>query len=104
LLLIVLSGTTEETEDFPKRLWILQARIAEELAPDYLLIDPRTGITEQEGLATSILADREVCITTMSAESVEGTCVAAHALRNAPRLASKAPLRIDFVITSAPPN
>lgn len=83
----------------PEAVLELQARIADELAPDYLLIDLRSGITELGGLATSILADHVVCITTMSSESVAGTRVVADALRNAPRLSSQAPVRIDFVIT-----
>ena len=77
----------------------LQARIAEEFNPDFLLIDSRTGITELGGLATSILADRVVCLTTTAPESVEGTLVVADALRTAPRLSSQRPLRVDFLIT-----
>src|SRR5207302_286148 len=65
----------------------LQARIGDEFAPDFLLVDSRTGITELGGLATSILADRVVCLTTTAPESVEGTQVVAEALRTAPRLA-----------------
>jgi MinD-like ATPase involved in chromosome partitioning or flagellar assembly len=80
----------------------LQARIAEELAPDFLIIDSRTGITELGGLATSLLADRVVCLTTMAPESVEGTRVVAAALRAAPRLPSQKPLRIDFLVTRVP--
>jgi MinD-like ATPase involved in chromosome partitioning or flagellar assembly len=77
----------------------LQARIADELAPDFLLVDSRTGITELGGLATSVLADRVVCLTTTAPESVEGIQVVADALRTAPRLASQQPLRIYFLIT-----
>lgn len=77
----------------------LQARIAEEFAPEFLLIDSRTGITELGGLAASILADRVVCMTTTAPESIEGTRVVAEALRTAPRLSSQQPLRIDFLIT-----
>lgn len=82
----------------------LQARIADELAPDFLLIDSRTGITELGGLATSLLADRVVCLTTTAPESVEGTRVVAEALREAPRLPSQQPLRIDFLVTRVPPG
>ena len=77
----------------------LQARIQESLNPDFLLIDSRTGITELGGLATSLLADRVVCLTTTAPESIEGTKVVADALRNAPRLKSQQPLHIDFLIT-----
>jgi MinD-like ATPase involved in chromosome partitioning or flagellar assembly len=83
----------------PEAVLEIQARIAEEFAPDLLLIDSRTGITELGGLATSILADRVVCLTTTAPESVEGTRVVAEALRSAPRLSSQKPLRIDFLIT-----
>ncbi len=80
----------------------LQARIAIEFAPEFLLIDSRTGITELGGLATSLLSDRVVCLTTNTRESIKGTKVVAHALRDAPRLSSQQPLRIDFVLTRAP--
>jgi hypothetical protein len=88
----------------PEAVLELQARIAEEFAPDLLLIDSRTGITELGGLATSILADRVVCLTTTAPESVEGIRVVAEALRQAPRLSSQQPLRIDFLITRVTPG
>jgi MinD-like ATPase involved in chromosome partitioning or flagellar assembly len=83
----------------PEAVLELQARIAEEFDPQFLLIDSRTGITELGGLATSLLADRVVCLTTTSPESVEGIRVVAEALRAAPRLASQKPLRLDFLVT-----
>jgi MinD-like ATPase involved in chromosome partitioning or flagellar assembly len=88
----------------PEAVLELQARIAEEFAPDFLLIDSRTGITELGGLATSILADRVVCLTTTAPESVQGTRVVAEALRKAPRLSSQQPLRVDFLITRVTPG
>ena len=83
----------------PEAVLELQARIADEFSPEFLLVDSRTGITELGGLATSLLADRVVCMTTTAPESIEGTRVVAEALRAAPRLASQQPLRIDFLIT-----
>jgi MinD-like ATPase involved in chromosome partitioning or flagellar assembly len=83
----------------PEAVLELQARIAEEFDPEYLLIDSRTGITELGGLATSLLADRVICLMTTSPESVEGIRVVADALRVAPRLASQEPLRIEFLLT-----
>lgn len=83
----------------PEAVLELQARIADEIQPEFLLVDSRTGITELGGLATSLLADRVVCLTTTAPESVEGTRVVASALRAAPRLASQQPLRVDFLIT-----
>jgi MinD-like ATPase involved in chromosome partitioning or flagellar assembly len=83
----------------PEAVLELQARIAEEFDADFLLIDSRTGITELGGLATSLLADRVVCLTSTSPESVEGIRVVAEALRAAPRLASQKPLRLEFLVT-----
>jgi MinD-like ATPase involved in chromosome partitioning or flagellar assembly len=83
----------------PEAVLELQARIAEEFDPEFLLIDSRTGITELGGLATSLLADRVICLMTTSPESVEGIRVVADALRAAPRLASQEPLRIEFLLT-----
>ncbi len=63
----------------------LQGRIADELKPDYLLIDARTGITELGGLATTILADTVVCMFAANQESLDGTVtvVDINARRNA---------------------
>ena len=40
----------------------LKAKIETEFAPDYLLIDSRTGITEIGGIATTVLPDTIVCL------------------------------------------
>ncbi len=87
------------TGGLPEAVLELRARIREEFKPDFLLIDSRTGITELGGLATSLLADRVVCLTTTAPESVDGTKVVADALRKAPRLSSQKPVQIDFLIT-----
>lgn len=51
----------------------LQNRIAEALQPDFLLIDSRTGITEMGGVATTVLADRVICLVLPSKENLEGS-------------------------------
>jgi cellulose biosynthesis protein BcsQ len=91
--------SARRTGGLPEAVLELQARIADEIKPEFLLVDSRTGITELGGLATSLLADRVVCLTTTAPESIEGTHVVAGALRGAPRLASQQPLRVDFLIT-----
>jgi MinD-like ATPase involved in chromosome partitioning or flagellar assembly len=91
--------TQRQNGGLPEAVLELQARIAEEFAPEFLLLDSRTGITELGGLATSLLADRVVCLTTTAPESIDGTCIVAEALRAAPRLSSQQPLRIDFLVT-----
>ncbi len=50
----------------------LKAKIEEELHPDFLLIDSRTGVTEMGGVATTILADTVVCILLNNRENMEG--------------------------------
>lgn len=84
----------------------LQARIADELKPDYLLIDARTGITELGGLATTILADTVVCMFAANQESLDGTVTVVEALRAAPRLKRKKPIRVVPVLSRAskPPD
>lgn len=95
-------GTSPRRGGLLEAVLELQARIAEELAPEFLLVDSRTGITELGGLATSVLADRVICLTTTAPEAVEGTLVVAEALRTAPRLSSQQPLQVEFVITRVP--
>jgi hypothetical protein len=87
----------------------LQARIADELKPDYLLIDARTGVTEPGGLATTVLADTVVCLFVQNRESLDGTRVVIDALRSAPRLTNQKPIRIIPVLsrtteTDVPPR
>jgi hypothetical protein len=85
----------------------LQARIADELKPDYLLIDARTGVTELGGLATTVLADTVVCMFVANQESLDGTLAVVEALKAAPRLANQKPIRVVPVLsrtTAAPPE
>lgn len=84
----------------------LKGRIAEELKPDYLLIDARTGITELGGLATTILADTVVCMFAANQESLDGTVTVVEALRSAPRLKRRKPIQIVPVLSRAskPPS
>jgi MinD-like ATPase involved in chromosome partitioning or flagellar assembly len=77
----------------------LQARIADELKPDYLLIDARTGVTELGGLATTLLADTVVCMFVANQESFDGTLAVIEALESAPRLAGQRPIRVVSVLS-----
>jgi hypothetical protein len=85
----------------------LQARIADELKPDYLLIDARAGVTELGGLATTVLADTVVCMFVANQESLDGTLTVVEALKAAPRLANQEPIRVAPVlcrIVAKPPD
>jgi len=79
----------------------LHARIQDELKPDYLLIDARTGVTEIGGLATTILADTVVCMFVGNRESLDGTLAVIQALKSAPRLANQKPIRVVPVLSRA---
>lgn len=79
----------------------LKARIQEELRPDYLLIDARTGVTELGGLATTILADTVVCMFVPNQESLDGTLTVVEALKATPRLKKQKPIRVVPVLSRA---
>ncbi len=70
----------------------LQERIAREYAPDFLLIDSRTGITEVGGATTTLLADRVICLLLNNRENLDGAREVLRSLRRAPRLPGQAPL------------
>ncbi len=93
-----------EGEGLAEAVLELKARIARDLMPHYLLIDARTGITELGGLATSLLADHVVCLTTNSPESVRGIEVVAEALRESPRLKGQSKLKLSFVLSRVEEN
>ncbi len=50
----------------------LKERIRAEFAPDFLLIDARTGITEIGGVATTLLPDMVVCLLLNNQENLQG--------------------------------
>lgn len=76
----------------------LHARIEDELKPDYLLIDSRTGVTELGGLATTALADCVVCLLVPNQESVDGTLAIVAALKTSSQQTRRDPIRIVPVI------
>lgn len=63
----------------------LKEKIEQEIQPDFLLIDARTGITEIGGVATSLLADKVVCLVTPMRENIEGARLVLRSLRQSPR-------------------
>ena len=79
----------------------LHARIQDELQPDYLLIDSRTGVTELGALATTALADCVVCLLVANQESVDGTLAIVGALKASTRLPGLRVARVVPVIARA---
>ena len=80
----------------------LRERIAEEISPDYLLIDSRTGITEIGGVATSLLADQVICLVLNTQENLEGAREVLRSIQRAPRLPGQGSVEIVPVLTRIP--
>lgn len=77
----------------------LRDRITEEFGADLLLIDSRTGITEMGNVATSVLADKVICIVTDVAENIEGARVILRGLRRHRRLSDGAPIDMKIAVS-----
>jgi MinD-like ATPase involved in chromosome partitioning or flagellar assembly len=77
----------------------LRARIADEVKPDYLLVDTRAGVTELGGFATTTLADTVVCTFVANRESLDGTLTVIEALKKARRFGTQRPIRIVPVLS-----
>lgn len=80
----------------------LQERIRQELVPDFLLIDARTGITEIGGVATTLLSDKVVCLLLNNRENLEGARTVLRSLQCAPRLSGRAPMELITVLARLP--
>ncbi|MFN7139071.1 MAG: hypothetical protein ACK4UN_07020, partial [Limisphaerales bacterium] len=73
----------------------LKNRISDELQPDFLLIDSRTGITEMGGIATSLLPDKVICLVLPSFENLEGSRAV---LRSLKRSAQEIESPLDIIV------
>jgi hypothetical protein len=81
----------------------LKERIREDFAPDFLLVDARTGITEIGGVATTVLADTVVALLLNTRENLEGARAVLRGLRHAPRPpGASAPIEIIPVLSRLP--
>lgn len=80
----------------------LQLRIEDELEADFLLIDSRTGITELAGLATTLLADKVVCLMLDNPESLAGTRAVLRSFGRAIRLEGQRPIETFPVLSRVP--
>jgi MinD-like ATPase involved in chromosome partitioning or flagellar assembly len=80
----------------------LKEKIRQELKPDFLLIDSRTGITEMSGVCTSILPDKVVFLITNNRENIEGSRQILRGIQKAKRLKNQEPIRVDFALTRIP--
>jgi MinD-like ATPase involved in chromosome partitioning or flagellar assembly len=80
----------------------LQTRILDELQPDFLLIDSRTGITEMGGVATALLADKVLCLVSPTLENLEGAREVLQSLKQSRRESYGADLEIMVAVSRLP--
>lgn len=80
----------------------LKARIQEDFAPDFLLIDSRTGITEVAGVATTIMPDDVVCLLLRNKENMEGAREVLRSIKRTRRERKQEPINIIPVIARLP--
>lgn len=76
--------------------------IREEIKPQFLLIDSRTGITEMSGLCTSLLPDKVVFFITNNQENIEGAQQIYRSLKRVDRLPTQNPIEVIFALTRVP--
>jgi MinD-like ATPase involved in chromosome partitioning or flagellar assembly len=80
----------------------LKNRIADELKPDFLLVDSRTGITEMGGVATTLLADKVITLVLPSRENLEGARAVLRSLRRSRRESGADDLEIIVALSRLP--
>ena len=80
----------------------LKARISDELKPDFLLVDSRTGITEMGGVATTLFADKVICLVLPTPENLEGARAVLRSLRRSRREADGTNLEIMIAVSRLP--
>jgi MinD-like ATPase involved in chromosome partitioning or flagellar assembly len=80
----------------------LQTRISDELDPDFLLIDSRTGITEMGGVATTLLADKVLCLVLPTMENLEGSRAVLRSLNRSRREITGKELDIILAVSRLP--
>jgi len=80
----------------------LKTQIMEELNPDFLLIDSRTGITEMGGAATTLLADNIICLVLPSPENLEGARAVLRSLKRSRRETGSQELDVTVALGRLP--
>lgn len=80
----------------------LKQQIEDELKPDYLLIDSRTGITEMSSVTMSILADKIVVLAANNEENIRGCARILDALTQEDNNLLGNEKEIHFVLTRIP--
>lgn len=80
----------------------LKNRISDELEPDFLLVDSRTGITEMGGIATTLFADKVICLVLLTRENLEGARAVLRSLKRSRRESGEPSLEIMVALSRLP--
>jgi MinD-like ATPase involved in chromosome partitioning or flagellar assembly len=80
----------------------LKSRILDELEPDFLLVDSRTGITEMGGVATTLFADRVICLVSPPIENLEGARAVLRSLKRSRRESDAGDLEVIVALSRLP--
>jgi MinD-like ATPase involved in chromosome partitioning or flagellar assembly len=80
----------------------LQVRILDEFQPDFLLVDSRTGITEMGGVATTLMADKVLCLVLPTRENLDGARAVLRSLKRSRRDSGGADLEIMVAVSRLP--
>jgi tetratricopeptide (TPR) repeat protein/septum formation inhibitor-activating ATPase MinD len=81
----------------------LKERIKNELNPDFLLIDSRTGITEIAGITISLLADHVTLLAVNNPENLFGCKQLLNSIQDPSRNLFNRTIQSTFVLTRIPP-
>jgi MinD-like ATPase involved in chromosome partitioning or flagellar assembly len=80
----------------------LKNRILDEMEPDFLLVDSRTGITEMGGVATTLFADRVICLVSPAMENLEGSRAVLRSLKRSRRESGAMDIEIMVALSRLP--
>jgi MinD-like ATPase involved in chromosome partitioning or flagellar assembly len=80
----------------------LKARIEHRYAPDYLLIDSRTGVTEIGGIAVGLMPDTVVCLLHSNPENLDGARKVLRTVKSASSAGGGAPIEIVPILVRLP--
>ena len=80
----------------------LQVRIFDEFQPDFLLVDSRTGITEMGGVATTLMADKVLCLVLPTRENLDGARAVLRSLKRSRRDSGGSDLEIMVAVSRLP--
>lgn len=82
--------------------WEWKLRVEQELQPDVLLIDARTGVTDLSTITLQLLADQVIVLGANNDENLDGCRLILESLQRAPKFEFKENPRAHFLLTRLP--